>query len=465
MEQWSDAASILDPNTSGTAGTWFTEFIQDYKQVYGVKPPLDVLSEHLYNRNQATNGDSDDFTSAENANLVNDVQNYRNYGNSVGYTGIPIWITEFGFDHQDVIGPQTLEQNVQAAQVIEDLAVPSLGIQHIFWFTANSQVTIDDGLDPLYDPAAQSYPTIPMPLTDLGQLVSNLANNQVPLITTTSLPVGNTRVSYSQQLYAMGGSAPYRWAADNLPKGMSLSPSGLLSGRPLQNSDPYTADIEIAVLDNAGNAASEVLPLQINGLTIRTTSVLNGTNGVPYSQQLVATGGTGSYTWTYLTDPPYALPGGVGPLPAGISLSSSGLLSGTPDVYPLYPDAAEFWINVVVADSAGDTATEILPVLINAPGIPQFAITTTSLPAGRVGQPYSQQLTATGGYIEISHAYTWAYGDGAQAPPSGLTLSSTGVLSGTPAKPGQTSINIIVYDDVTNQASKIVTLTIKGGAD
>lgn len=461
MEQWSDAATILDPGTSGTAGTWFTEFVQDYIQVYGVKPPLDVLSEHLYNQNHVTDSASDDFTGTEDASMVNDVQSYRNYGNSVGYTAPPIWITEFGFDHKLQVGPQTPEQNVQAAQVIEDLAAaaPSLGLQRIFWFTANSPVIIGDGLDPLYEPTAQSYPAIPMPLSDLGRLVSNLANNQVPLITTTSLPIGNTRASYSQQLYATGGTAPYRWRADGLPKGISLSPNGVLSGTPRGNPDPYTADIDITVTDSAGHTATEALPLQINVLTIRTTSVLNGTNGVPYSQQLVATGGTGSYTWTYLLDPPYDLPGGVGPLPNGLSLSSTGLLSGTPDVSPLYPDAAEFWIDVVVADEAGDTANEILPVLINAPRIPQFAITTMSLPDGTIGQPYSYQLTATGGYIEISHAYTWAYG--AQAPPPGLTLSSTGLLSGTPLDTGRTLMDVIVYDDVTNQATKVLSLTIR----
>src|ERR1700680_879145 len=55
-------------------------------------------------------------------------------------------------------------------------------------------------------------------------------------------------------------------------------------------------------------------------VTITTTSPLpTATVGVSYSVQLNATGGVSPYTWTANTS-----------LPAGLSLSQSGLISGTP---------------------------------------------------------------------------------------------------------------------------------------
>ncbi len=55
-------------------------------------------------------------------------------------------------------------------------------------------------------------------------------------------------------------------------------------------------------------------------LKITTTSLPNGTVNTTYNAALVATGGAGTYTWT--------LQGGV--MPAGLSLSAAGVISGTP---------------------------------------------------------------------------------------------------------------------------------------
>jgi hypothetical protein len=53
-------------------------------------------------------------------------------------------------------------------------------------------------------------------------------------ITTTVLPAGTKNVSYSHALDADGGLEPYTWRllSGSLPPGLSLSPSGTLSGKP-----------------------------------------------------------------------------------------------------------------------------------------------------------------------------------------------------------------------------------------
>ena len=60
-------------------------------------------------------------------------------------------------------------------------------------------------------------------------------------------------------------------------------------------------------------------------LTITTSSLPAAIQGQAYSQQMQASGGVAPYTWSVATDSP-------SPLPAGLTLSAAGLLSGTPTV-------------------------------------------------------------------------------------------------------------------------------------
>ena len=84
-------------------------------------------------------------------------------------------------------------------------------------------------------------------------------------------------------------------------------------------------------------------------LAITTGSLPNGTTGVPYSQLVQATGGSGTYTsWTISS----------GALPNGLSLHSGNIISGTPTA------AGTFSFAVKVTDSAGANATATLSITI-----------------------------------------------------------------------------------------------------
>jgi hypothetical protein len=87
-------------------------------------------------------------------------------------------------------------------------------------------------------------------------------------------------------------------------------------------------------------------------------------------------------------------------------------------------------------------------------------ITTTSLPDGTVGQPYSFALQATGG----NPPYTWWYAKGGDLP-RGFHFSTAGVLSGTTKKAGNYSITFRVRDTKiaghpVNKAHAALTVTI-----
>jgi hypothetical protein len=261
-----------------------------------------------------------------------------------------------------------------------------------------------------------------------------------PTITTASLGNGTVGVAYSQTLAATGGSLPYSWQLTSgaLPAGLTFSPAGVLSGTPsvAVNATPLT----FKVTDASSQSASVTLTLTISTgtgggtLTVLTTSLPPALVGVPYAQQLVATGGTPPYTWN--------LP--VGRLPGGFTLSPDGVISGTANPAN-QPDGFldPLLLGFQVTDSSTPKQSTIAQLVFNI-SKQALQITTTSLPGGSVGVPYSFTMQASGGG---SGVYTWAVTSGVL--PSGLSLDpATGVISGTP---GATMVRRVIIS-VTDPA-------------
>ncbi|HLY59840.1 MAG TPA: Ig domain-containing protein [Terriglobia bacterium] len=168
-------------------------------------------------------------------------------------------------------------------------------------------------------------------------------------------------------------------------------------------------------------------------LAISTTSVPIGTTGTAYSANLTATGGTAPYTWSVSS----------GALPAGLTLSAAGAISGTPTTSGSYSFVG------AVKDSASNSAsyTYSTSIAMGAPPTPPLAISTTSVPAGTTGTAYSATLAATGG----TSPYSWTLSSGTL--PTGLTLSSTGAISGTPTASGSYSFTAQVSDSASHSAT------------
>ena len=184
-------------------------------------------------------------------------------------------------------------------------------------------------------------------------------------VTTTSLPGGTINVPYSSTLAASGGEPPYVWSVigGSLPPGLGLSSAGVISGTPIAGG-VYNVTVQVA--DTLANTASKMLTItiQTGSLVITTTQLPAGTVQVPYSATLGASGGTLPYAWSIIS----------GTLPIGLSLSSSGVISGTPTV----AGASNF--TVQVQDSS------LPPVLATAP----LAITIDeATSAGALSGPYA----------------------------------------------------------------------------
>ncbi|MCE3543408.1 Ig domain-containing protein, partial [Escherichia coli] len=130
-------------------------------------------------------------------------------------------------------------------------------------------------------------------------------------------------------------------------------------------------------------------------------------------------------------------------------------LSGTPvgsDTYNFTLTATD----ATTGTGAPDTGSRSYALTIAAPTI---ALTPTTIPAGTAGVAYSETLTASGG----TPAYTYAVTAGAL--PAGLTLSTSGTLSGTPTAAGTFNVTITATDSSTGTGapytgSRAYTLTV-----
>src|ERR1035441_8777879 len=247
-------------------------------------------------------------------------------------------------------------------------------------------------------------------------------------ITTTSLPNGTVAIFYDSQLMATGGTTPYKWSITSgvLPPGLSLTPAtGVISGTPT-TTGPYPITVQVADSESTPVTATAAFTITIDPtppLQVTTSSLLPGTQGVYYTSPLAATGGVPPYSWSLTT----------GSLPAGLTLSGTGVIAGTPIASGSFP------ITVQATDTQMNTASAGLTLTINSG--PLVITTTLALPSGIQSVPYSATLGAAGG----TPPYTWAVRLGTL--PSGLTLNpSTGVISGTPTASGTCSIEVQVQD-------------------
>ena len=159
-----------------------------------------------------------------------------------------------------------------------------------------------------------------------------------------------------------------------------------------------------------------------SAVTVSPTTLVAGTAGQAYGPvTFTQTGGTGAITWSV-----------VGALPAGMSLSTAGVLSGTPT------QTGNFPVTIKATDAEGCTGEQAITLVINCPTI---TVSPASLPGGTIGSAYSQSVSQSGGVGTTTFAVT------SGSLPSGLTLnSSSGAITGTPNGVGTFDFTITATD-------------------
>jgi len=281
--------------------------------------------------------------------------------------------------------------------------------------------------------------TIPFSSSQTLTLVVN-----APTLTITTASLANEVVgkAFSTQLTLTGGVAPYTWsvAGGALPTGVTLSAAGVLSGSPAA-SGFYSFTAQVKDTEPSPQVATKVLTFTVyNALAITTTTLPGGSlHNVYATTTLQFTGGSTPVTWSLST----------GSLPAGLSLSAAGVISGTPTA------TGTSTFTVQLADSSIPqqvvTATYSITIVLST-----LAITTTTLPQGTVGTAYSASLQYSGGNPPV----TWALAAGSGPLPANLSISSAGVITGTPTTAGTYPITVQATDTTPASVTQSLTITI-----
>ena len=274
------------------------------------------------------------------------------------------------------------------------------------------------------------------------------------------LPNGENGVGYTTTISFTGGVAPYNFNKPALPACLQLVTSttgttAAISGRPCgSGSTTFT----VTLTDSGGAApVSQQFTITISpppALSISTTSLAPGTVDAVYAGAVATQGGAAPLAWSVIS----------GTLPPGLVLNPvNGKITGIPTT------AGTFSFTVQVKDSAlptSQTASQALSITIATPA--PLAISTPSLAAGVTATGYSGTLQATGGVLP----YTWSITNGQL--PAGLTINSSGTITGTPVLAGMSTFTVQVADSevdpVTGNpnpmtATKPFTITVTAGTN
>jgi hypothetical protein len=254
-------------------------------------------------------------------------------------------------------------------------------------------------------------------------------------------PGGTVGGSYSVQLIGRGGCEPhftFRVVNGALPAGLSMSSSGLISGRPTSSGSSQFWVVLADIPPSSGGPAWCTNPITaerefkidiLPGISIQNQTAKPGTIGQAYSEQLTALTLTNSATTPPTGNPATSATWSLssGTLPPGVALAPNGLLSGTPTAEGSFT----FVVRAELDPARWDTET--LSVTVRQPLAIQASKPLAVAPAPtlwEVSVPFSAKLSATGG----TGTYTYTLAEGAL--PTGLALAADGTVSGTPKAGG-----------------------------
>lgn len=300
--------------------------------------------------------------------------------------------------------------------------------------TANSSITFT---------ATNAYGSNSTSLT----LTVNSATNSSPEITSYVLFSGSAGSTYSDTLTATGGNITWSIVSGSISPLTLNSSTGEITGTPSASGD-LTATFRAT---NANGTADKRFTIKViasgAGVSPTIQSAVSATvsAGYPFIYYIESYGNPHVYEWSVNTGtlPSWAnfiQRGGDGqqalPNPYGKEGSKGGQIWGIPPANTTSSTNLTFNVTNKVSPNA-TTGTVTLTVAAPANSSPQ--IISKSLPAAKVGVAYSNQLYAVG----IPSSFTWAITSANK--PSWLTISSSGLMTGTPSAGDVTSGLIFTF--------------------
>lgn len=273
-----------------------------------------------------------------------------------------------------------------------------------------------------------------------GTGTGTIINDDVPLtIAPGVMPAGGVGTAYSQTLTTSGGTGPYSYTvtAGTLPTGLTLGTGGLLSGTPVAAGN---FNFTVTTTDSSGapgpysSSQAYTVSIAVPTIVVTPTTLPNATYGEPYSESLSASGSVGPYSFAVTS----------GALPQGITLAADGTLSGTPTL----GGQTGFTITATDSTPTGYAGARAYTFTVD---VPPLVLPSTTLPAGGTDIPYGAQIPSAFGGVA---PYTYAL---APAPlPPGLTMSSSGAISGTPTAAGVYNFAVVATDSNAGTGPSLV---------
>lgn len=251
-----------------------------------------------------------------------------------------------------------------------------------------------------------------------------------PEILTESLTNTITAQPYTTTLTA-SGTTPITWTLKGrLPQGLTLSPSGLISGTP-QKAGKFTFTVQAA--NDYGSDTHKFTLQVLDPANIITASLKPATFGKSYSVTLKAKGSK-PLSWSATG------------LPDGLTINAkTGRISGKPSAH------GKFNVKITASNEAGSTEKSLqLAVKGVAPKL------SGSLARATINEPYSSGLRLTAGTYPLTWSCTGTL-------PAGLTFdTSTGKISGTPTSYEKSGFKFtITASNDEGRKSKSVKLNVK----
>jgi hypothetical protein len=257
--------------------------------------------------------------------------------------------------------------------------------------------------------------------TSCGTSQTSNSNLQA-LALSQSLPGGAVSQPYNAVLSVNGGSNPYQFsvASGSLPPGVTLNPvTGSFTGQPI-TAGLYS--FQVMVKDRPRlEEGTRSYAVQIGGrsgisVSIAPMGVTLSSGGTQqFTASVTGTSNT-AVTWTASTG----------------SVNANGLYTA-----PVVQSTTHATVTATSqADSSRSATTSIT---INTAQQGSLQITTSGLPQGQQGQPYSAAFSATGGTQPFSWNITGSL-------PSGMTFNQTGDFGGAPTSVGNSNFSATVTD-------------------
>ena len=296
---------------------------------------------------------------------------------------------------------------------LTSVVIPSGATSATFTIDPTADGSVEANETVIYSIAAGADYTIGAP----ASATLTIANDDVPVtIAPNTLPAGGVGTNYNQTLMASGGTGPYGYSltAGTLPTGLTLGSGGVLSGTPIAagnfNFTVTSTDSSAAPGPYSGSQAYTVT-IAAPTIVLAPSTLPNATFGVPYSQNVAASGSVGPYSFAVTS----------GTLPQGITLAANGTLAGTPTRGGL----TSFTVTATDATPTGYAGARAYTFTVN---VLTLVLPPTTLPAGGTDIAYTTQIaSATGGVAPYTYAVT------SGELPYGLTMSPSGAITGTPS--------------------------------